>query len=214
MADISTSDPRSDLEAALRFLYRLGGQARHDVHDTALAVLALWDELTERCVLDAAALQARLERIREEELHRQRGYARVRIEADIDKYALRDLPQIDCAERLHLCRARCCTTDVTLARQDVEERIVTWEHTRPYLLRKRGDGYCVHSDPETQRCTVYPHRPAVCRVYDCRQDRRIWIDFEQRIPAVDPALSPAEAPTPPGPPPPAPRPVPAAKSSA
>jgi hypothetical protein len=25
----------------------------------------------------------------------------------------------------------------------------------------------------------------MCRGYDCREDRRIWLDFEKRIPAPD-----------------------------
>lgn len=34
------------------------------------------------------------------------------------------------------------------------------------LLRKRPDGACTHLGPNG--CTVYPHRPRVCRLYDCR----------------------------------------------
>jgi Fe-S-cluster containining protein len=34
-------------------------------------------------------------------------------------------------------------------------------------LRKRADGACVHLG-EDGRCTVYEHRPTVCRTYDCR----------------------------------------------
>ena len=32
-------------------------------------------------------------------------------------------------------------------------------------------------------CTAYDYRPSTCRTYDCREDRRVWIDFEARIPA-------------------------------
>jgi hypothetical protein len=32
-------------------------------------------------------------------------------------------------------------------------------------------------------CTVYDDRPGTCREYDCREDKRVWIDYEKRIPA-------------------------------
>jgi uncharacterized protein len=34
------------------------------------------------------------------------------------------------------------------------------------LQRRRADGACVHLGEEG--CTVYEHRPAVCRAFDCR----------------------------------------------
>jgi hypothetical protein len=32
------------------------------------------------------------------------------------------------------------------------------------------------------RCTVYDARPIPCRGFDCRGDRRIWLDFDGRVP--------------------------------
>ena len=34
------------------------------------------------------------------------------------------------------------------------------------VLRQRSDGACIHLGK--QGCTVYEHRPAVCRIFDCR----------------------------------------------
>jgi len=60
---------------------------------------------------------------------------------------------------------------------------IPFELDRPYLLPR---------DPQTKRCacmdeeglcTKYDVRPATCRTYDCREDARVWIDYEQRIPA-------------------------------
>ncbi|HEX9105483.1 MAG TPA: YkgJ family cysteine cluster protein, partial [Polyangia bacterium] len=59
--------------------------------------------------------------------------------------------------------------------------VVQWDYARPYRLRKREDHYCAHSEPETRRCNIYDQRPAVCRTYDCRDDKRIWVDFDKRI---------------------------------
>jgi Fe-S-cluster containining protein len=97
-----------------------------------------------------------------------------------DKYAVAS-PEIDCAARLPLCRARCCTYQVVLTRQDVEEGRVKFEIDKPYFLRHEEDGYCTHLDRQSGLCAVHGQRPAACRVYDCRTDRRVWIDFEKRV---------------------------------
>ena len=41
-------------------------------------------------------------------------------------------------------------------------------------------------DRATHRCGVYEQRPIPCRGYDCREDGRIWLDFERRV--VNPAI--------------------------
>lgn len=96
-----------------------------------------------------------------------------------DKYGPVELPGIDCASRLPLCKARCCTLPFALSQQDVDEGIVRWDPEQPYMIARR-DRTCTHL--EGGRCSVYEQRPHVCRVYDCSQDERIWIDFEKRIP--------------------------------
>ena len=71
------------------------------------------------------------------------------------------------------------------ARQDLRDgipRVID----EPYKLPR--DPYtkkCVCMD-EQGACTIYEKRPASCRVYDCRGDPRVWIDFEARIPAPMP----------------------------
>jgi Fe-S-cluster containining protein len=100
-----------------------------------------------------------------------------------DKYALEKLPEIDCAARLHLCQARCCTLVFPLSVQDLDERVVRWDYGKPYQIARRPDGYCVHNQAGTCQCNVYAQRPGICRTYDCRNDKRIWLDFENRVPA-------------------------------
>ncbi|CAN5757779.1 hypothetical protein BH11MYX3_BH11MYX3_28600 [soil metagenome] len=109
----------------------------------------------------------------------------VRLTVVSDKY-LKKGPDIDCAARLHLCEARCCRFEVSLSPQDIADHI-PFELERPYALPR--DPYtkkCVCMD-EGGACTIYDKRPASCRVYDCRNDGRVWIDFEARIPAPMPA---------------------------
>ncbi|MFT5432893.1 MAG: Fe-S-cluster containining protein [Myxococcota bacterium] len=100
-----------------------------------------------------------------------------------DKYAPEiKSPDIDCADRVHLCRAACCSLDVLLTEQDVTEGKVAWDPGEPYRNRRRTDGYCSHLAPDGRGCDVYACRPVTCRTYDCRDDERIWASFEERRP--------------------------------
>ena len=110
-----------------------------------------------------------------------------------DKYSCTPAPAIDCENRVALCKAACCRLNVVLSPQDVQEGVVSWDSERPFLNAQDSKGYCVHLEGPACRCSVYAYRPAACRVYDCRYDPRIWIDFENRIP--NPALEPLEGPT-------------------
>jgi hypothetical protein len=108
-----------------------------------------------------------------------------------DKYDPATEVTIDCASRLPLCRAACCRLGFFLSNQDLQEGVVRWDLARPYHVKQREDGYCVHCTP-ARTCEVWEQRPAPCRTYDCRQDARIWLDFEARIPS--PALDGGEVP--------------------
>lgn len=114
---------------------------------------------------------------------------KVRLRQYIDKYEVPPT-DIDCRALFPLCQGRCCSFSFELTTQDLDEGKVRWEVLEPYLIRHERDGYCSHRDRQTLDCTIYEHRPAVCRQYDCRGDARVWIDFEKRIPA--PMLSALE----------------------
>lgn len=102
-----------------------------------------------------------------------------------DKYAVTGEP-IDCETRLPLCQGRCCSFTVQLSRQDLEEGELTWDIDQPYQLPRLADGYCANLGREDGHCQRYEHRPATCRSYSCREDRRVWLDFDARIPAPMP----------------------------
>lgn len=108
----------------------------------------------------------------------------VRLSVVTDKYQ-KDVPQIDCASRIHLCEARCCRFEVTLSAQDIADGI-PYRLDQPYALpRHPYTKRCVCMD-EAGACTIYDKRPASCRVYDCRKDDRVWLDFDAMIPAPMP----------------------------
>lgn len=178
-------DAPRDLQDGLRFVHTLGMQTKMDLVSANTRLLALVEELVASGALDLQAFDERRQKVSEREAARmsREGHVKVQVDNTADKYALADLPQIDCEARLPLCKARCCTLGFALSFQDLNERVVQWDYGRPYHIRQREDGYCTHNRAGTCTCEVYAQRPAVCRQYDCRADTRIWKDFEARIPA-------------------------------
>lgn len=105
---------------------------------------------------------------------------------EYDKYGFDGEVRLDCESRGHLCQAACCRLRFALSKQDVAEGVVKWAFAYPYLIARGADGYCLHLDRETLGCSIHAQRPVPCRAYDCREDKRIWLDFERQI--VNPDL--------------------------
>jgi len=172
-----------DVELGLRFTHAMSMETKQRVAELSAGFYALVETFIARGILPREEWQARQPAALEREIKRLRSESLVVLSDVPDKYALDGLPEIDCAARLPLCHARCCGINFPLSEQDLNERVVRWDYARPYRIAKGEGGYCVHNDPDDRRCTIYEARPAFCRRYDCRDDRRIWIDFERRIPA-------------------------------
>jgi len=181
---------RNDLDDGLRFVHVLGMQVKHDLFEASSKLYALLEELVAKGAIDLDSFEKRRARIKEREQARQRAQAHVRVNEVEDKYALTALPDIDCPSLIPICKARCCKLWFALSFQDLDEGKIEWDYSQPYVIRKRADASCVHQDASSGHCTAYPHRPAACRVYDCRTDKRIWIDFDKRIPAPEDAVMP------------------------
>src|SRR5439155_4604811 len=143
------------------------------------------DELNERKNVVSARLTEKL---------RKDGIGAAYQDPEHEKYSFEGTVQIDCASRLPICRAACCRLRFALSRQDVEEGVVQWDFSYPYFIATGADGYCHHLDRESSCCSIHEHRPVPCRAYDCRGDKRIWSDFDQRVPS--PALDKLFLPTP------------------
>jgi hypothetical protein len=183
-----TPPERKELEEGLRFMHLLTMQLKQDVYDTRARLRALLGELGATETVDLEATEARLEDSRETEYSHIRDHAYVQIAEPNDKYALPELPDLDCASRVHLCEAKCCTFSFRLSSQDLDEGVLRWEYGQPYAIKQKPSGYCTHScEDQGGGCGVYTERPAPCRTYDCRDDERIWSDFDAMIPAkLDP----------------------------
>jgi len=174
---------RTELVEGLRYVHaRLGGNAQQ-AGDAAAFVYGLIELLAEKGVISVDELDQRKKVIAErlKEQGRERGLGVLMQQPEYDKYTFADVATIDCENRVHLCRASCCKLPFALSRQDVEEGIVRWDLGQPYMIAHGNGQYCTHLDQGHCRCTVWSHRPVPCRGYDCRKDKTIWLDFENRI---------------------------------
>lgn len=144
---------------------------------------ALIELLAEKGILTVEELDDRKDSIAERVERRflNQGMGVVLQEPDRDKYLLESEAQVDCENRVHLCKAACCRLLFPLSRQDILEGVVNWNLEAPYLIAHTEDGYCRHLDRGACRCTVRAQRPIPCRVYDCRGDTRIWADFANYV---------------------------------
>lgn len=88
---------------------------------------------------------------------------------------------VNCAERLHICKAACCRLHFALSAGEVESGAIRWDLGAPYHIRQTATGCCHHLDPAGGGCSIYENRPGVCRRYSCAKDDRIWTDFDNMI---------------------------------
>jgi len=183
MSDREPTATVAELEEGLRQLHRMEMQTKLSLEriealvTAAIKVLHRAEVLHEKAVLAEADDQL----LEVKRLHADD--ARIALGPDVDKYKV-ESPAVDCASLMHLCKARCCRLTVALDFQDLDDGL-RWEYRRPYeLRRRRDDGYCVYSQPGTYRCDVYAKRPSICRTYDCRNDKRVWEDFDAKKPAA------------------------------
>jgi Fe-S-cluster containining protein len=139
--------------------------------------------LAEKGLIDIEVLDQKKKEIagRLVEKFRQEGIGAAYQDPEHDKYTFEGSVEIDCASRLHLCKASCCRLRFALSHQDVAEGVVQWDFGHPYFIAQGEDGYCRHLDRGCMGCSIHEQRPVPCRGYDCRKDQRIWSDFEQRV---------------------------------
>lgn len=167
----------ADLEEGLRFGHMIMSMNRHVGQEGACYAQAILGLLLEKEIITSEEFEERVE------AHRKAmaEYPDVKLSQTPDKYTCEEII-IDCAARLPLCRAVCCTFRFYVTPQDLDEGIVKWDYGHPYWIRRREDGFCVHFDTDSSMCKIHDNRPFTCRVFDCRKDERVWVDFEKRTP--------------------------------
>jgi len=182
-------EARDEVAAGLRYTHFRADANTSKLLEIASFLYAAIDLLSKKGLLDITELDERKKEAATQlvEKFAERGMGVVYQKPEYDKYSFEGGVKIDCENRLHLCRAACCKLRFALSKQDVEEGIMRWDFSAPYLIAHEPDGYCQHLDQEKKCCSVYEHRPIPCRGYNCRDDRRIWLDFDHRIinPRID-----------------------------
>lgn len=174
---------RDEVAAGLAYLHNRANATTTRTWEAASFVYALIELLAEKGVISIEEIDARKKVVAERLLKRfvQRDPGVAIQEPEQDKYAFAPTVKIDCENRVHLCKAACCKMVFPLSRQDIEEGVIKWDLGRPYVIAKGTDGYCQHLDRQCLGCTVHAQRPIPCRAYDCRNDQRIWLDFENKV---------------------------------
>lgn len=171
----------AEVERGLRFGHIMMMVGQSQGNEALAAIMALVDLLVAKGEITGEEFEAYRKRAKEQIANISQP--KVRLATLGDKYADPETAEIDCAARIHLCQARCCSFNFYLSVQDLDEGVAEWDYGNPYWIKHGDDGYCTHCDPATRACAIHARRPHVCRLYDCRNDKRVWIDFEARIPA-------------------------------
>jgi hypothetical protein len=174
---------RTEIAEGLAYLHSRVGATAARTLESASFVYALIEILVERGLLSVEEIDARKRQVAPRLLKRFEAQdAGVAIQDSAhDKYQAPHQATIDCASRVSMCKAACCKMVFPLSRQDLEERVIHWQLDQPYVIAKGRDGSCLHLDRGSLQCTVHSARPLPCRVYDCRNDSRVWLDFEARV---------------------------------
>jgi Fe-S-cluster containining protein len=148
------------------------------IHETEAFVYGLVDVLIEKGLVTQEELLASVGNVRETMMERgQTLDPRIALRVDAEEVEFRP---VNCAERLHICKAVCCKLNFALSAPEVEAGVVKWDLGSPYFIRQEASGYCTHLSAE-HGCSVYAERPGVCRRYSCASDERIWTDFDNMV---------------------------------
>ncbi len=174
-----------DLSSGLLYTHsRINANTSKTLESTSF-LYALIELLIEKGILTTEELDERKRQVAERLVKRfvDSGLGLMYQDPEYDKYTFDQEADVDCESRLDVCKAVCCKLPFALSKQDVEEGIIRWEFGRPYLIAHGDDGYCVHLDRNTYKCTVREHRTVPCRGFDCRNNKRwhVWDDYEKKI---------------------------------
>ena len=80
---------------------------------------------------------------------------------------------VDCEANLKSCRAKCCTFQFALTKDEVKKGIFKHNQSRPFFIARDADGYCPHLERGSLKCAVWSERPIRCRRYACNEDRQL-----------------------------------------
>jgi len=174
---------RNEMVRGLLYTHSRANSNTNRILEAASFLYALIELLREKGIITIEELDKRKVKVgkRLKKRFLGKGMGVVIQEPERDKYTFKEGVLIDCKDRINLCKSACCRMSFPLSMQDINEGIIKWDLRSPYLIAQDVEGYCKHLERATCRCTVHKHRPIPCQAYDCRADRRIWLDFENKV---------------------------------
>jgi Fe-S-cluster containining protein len=90
-----------------------------------------------------------------------------------------DSVELDCEKRIPVCQQACCRIfNIHLNSEEAESGRFDWNPRMPYTMLKNHLG-CTYLSQG--KCLIYHHRPKTCFTYSCKNDRRIWEDYEKMV---------------------------------
>lgn len=95
----------------------------------------------------------------------------------------REAAKIDCAGRMKICKAACCTLRFSLNKKEIDALKNGWSEDFPFRIKRTTNGYCIFFDQNMMQCSIYEKRPNVCRYFTCSKRKDIWADYSNMIPS-------------------------------
>jgi Fe-S-cluster containining protein len=166
------------LERASTYAYTALGRAALRIQELERILYGLLDVLLSKGVVSPEEVAEASKKVQDELVARGNVPERL-VALRVDPPGPQEAKEVNCAARVHVCKAVCCKLDFALSAQEVERGRVKWDLGRPYCIRHSERGVCHHNDQATGACGIHADRPGVCRTYSCAGDKRIWNDFER-----------------------------------
>ncbi|HZE70839.1 MAG TPA: YkgJ family cysteine cluster protein [Pyrinomonadaceae bacterium] len=160
------------------FTHTALGENRIRLDEVESFTYGLIDALLAKGLVSSAELGEAIQNVREQLVGKDNGIG-VALRVEIEDATERPPTKVNCAARMHICKAVCCKLDFALNTSEIEDGNIKWDLGRPYFIRHESDGHCTHLDRQTGCCNEYANRPGVCRGYSCANDKRIWNDFDK-----------------------------------
>lgn len=178
-------DFHDDISSGLLYTHlRLNDNTKKTLQSSSF-LYALIELLEKKGVINIEELDAQKNEVADRLLKSfaDSGMALMYQDLEHDKYNFEENADVDCKGCLNICKAACCKMPFALSKQDIDEGILKWEFGRPYMIAHGEDGYCVHLDRKTYKCSVHNNRPVPCRGFDCRENEKwpVWSDFKNKI---------------------------------
>ena len=180
---MNSENLRKEIVEGLIYTHARLRENTHSSLESSSFLYALIELLNQKGLISIEELDERKLEVAERlaKRNRDKGVGVLLQEPEYDKYTFEKEADIDCENRIHLCKAACCRLPFALSKQDIREGIVHWDLGQPYIISQSNDGFCEHLESQKCECTIRENRPVPCRAYDCSKDKVIWLDFEKKV---------------------------------